>query len=288
MSRPVNCGCNMAKMRVGLVGCGNIGADFCIALQKGDIPAEISALTDIEPSKAELLLRSFQLSAKICGLEENAATADFLVECADATAVESVIDAAIKYHKDCLILSIGGLMTKPRLLEEARKHNVRVWLPSGALAGLDGVRAAREGGLHSVTLTTRKPPKGLEGAPYLIENNIRLDDLKEPKVIFEGTALEAVRAFPKNVNVAAALSLAGVGPRQTRVRVIADPRATTNSHEIVAEGAFGRLSAITENLPSPRNAKSSYLASLSGCAELRAAAEAFVMRRNQEGACRDR
>jgi len=112
--------------------------------------------------------------------------------------------------------------------------------------------------------------------------------LKEPKVIFEGTALEAVRAFPKNVNVAAALSLAGVGPRQTRVRVIADPRATTNSHEIVAEGAFGRLSAITENLPSPRNAKSSYLASLSGCAELRAAAEAFVMRRNQEGACRDR
>ncbi|MEA3365153.1 MAG: aspartate dehydrogenase domain-containing protein, partial [Candidatus Hydrogenedentes bacterium] len=192
------------------------------------------------------------------------------------------INAAIEYHKDCLILSIGGLITRPELLEKARQHKIQVWLPSGALAGLDGVRAAREGGLHSVTLTTRKPPKGLEGAPYLIENNIRLDDLKEPRVIFEGTALEAVKAFPKNVNVAAALSFAGVGPKQTRVRVVADPRATINSHEIVAEGAFGRLSAVTENLPSPRNAKSSYLASLSGCAELRAAAEAFMMRRNQD------
>ncbi|MFO7976079.1 MAG: aspartate dehydrogenase [Candidatus Hydrogenedentota bacterium] len=269
-------------MKVGLVGCGNIGADFCIALQKGDIPAEVAALTDIDPSRAELLLSNFQLSAKICSLEENAAAVDFLVECADATAVESVIHAAIKYQKDCLILSIGGLMTMPQLREEARRNNVQVWLPSGALAGLDGVRAAREGGLHSVTLTTRKPPKGLEGAPHLIENNICLDDLEEPKVIFEGTALDAVKAFPKNVNVAAALSFSGVGPKKTRVRVIADPRATTNNHEIVAEGAFGRLAAVTENLPSPRNAKSSYLASLSGCAELRAAAEAFVMRKNQD------
>jgi len=272
----------MAKMRVGLVGCGNIGADFCIALQKGNIPAEIAALTDIDPSRAELLISNFQLSAKICGLEENAALVDFLVECADASAVESVIDTAIKYKRDCLILSIGGVITRPELLEKARQHNIQVWLPSGALAGLDGVRAAREGGLHSVRLTTRKPPKGLEGAPYLIENNIRLDDLKEPRVIFEGTALEAVKAFPKNVNVAAALSFAGVGPQQTRVRVVADPRATINSHEIVAEGAFGRLSAVTENLPSPRNAKSSYLASLSGCAELRAAAEAFMMRQKQD------
>lgn len=273
----------MAKMKVGLIGCGNIGADFCIALQKGDIPAEIAALTDIDPSRAELLLSNFQLSAKVCSLEESAAAVDFLVECADASAVESVIDAAIKYKKECLILSVGGLMMMPRLIEEARRHNVRVWLPSGALAGLDGVRAAREGGLHSVTLTTRKPPKGLEEAPYLIENKIPLDGLKESMVIFEGTALDAVKAFPKNVNVAAALSFAGIGPRQTRVRVIADPHATMNSHEVVAEGAFGRLSAVTENLPSPRNAKSSYLASLSGCAELRAAAEVFVMRRNQNG-----
>ncbi len=275
----------MHKMKVGLIGCGNIGTDVCIALQKGDIPAEVAALTDIDRSRAEQMARSFQLSATICDLEENAASVDFLVECADAGVVAKVVDAAIRHRRDCLILSLGGLMTTPELLEAARQHGVQIWLPSGALAGLDGVRAGREGGLDRVTLTTRKPPGGLKGAPYLAERGISLDGLKEPKVVFDGTALEAVKAFPKNVNVAAALSFAGIGPERTRVRVIADPRATANSHEIVAEGAFGRLVAMTENLPSPRNAKSSYLASLSGCAELRAAAEAFVMRR-AEGAGR--
>jgi len=266
----------MAKMKVGLVGCGNIGADLCIALQKGAIPAEIVALTDIVEEHAKILLRTFQLNAKICDLDENAAGVDFVVECAGAEAVAGVLDACIKHHKHCLIMSVGGLMSGPDLLDRARKNNVQVHLPSGALCGLDGIRAAMEAGLHRVTLTTRKPPKGLEGAPYLVEHGISLENLSEPMVVFEGTALEAVNAFPKNVNVAGALSIAGIGPVETRVRVIADPRATSNSHEVVAEGAFGRLQTLTENMPSPRNAKSSYLASLSACAELRAAAMAFV------------
>ena len=133
-----------------------------------------------------------------------------------------------------------------------------------------------EAGLHNVTLTTRKPPKGLVGAPYLVENEIDVLSLTEPKVVFEGNAFEAARGFPANVNVAAALSLNGIGPYETKVRIIADPNATENSHEVVAEGAFGRMQTITTNMPSPRNPKSSYLASLSACAELRAAAVAFV------------
>jgi aspartate dehydrogenase len=141
---------------------------------------------------------------------------------------------------------------------------------------LDGVRAAVEAGLHTVVLTTRKPPKGLDGAPYLLEKGIDLSALTKPTEVFAGSAREACKAFPKNVNVAAALSLAGIGPDLTQVRVVADPRATDNVHEIVAEGAFGRLETRTVNLPSPRNAKSSYLASLSGVAELRAAAAAFA------------
>jgi aspartate dehydrogenase len=161
-------------------------------------------------------------------------------------------------------------------MDKARARNVQIRIPSGALCGLDGIRAAMEAGLHSVTLTTRKPPKGLCGAPYLVERGISLENLSEPMVIFEGTALEAVKAFPQNVNVAGALSIIGIGPSETRVRIIADPRATANSHEVIAEGAFGRLQTLTENLPSPRNAKSSYLASLSACAELRAAAMAFA------------
>jgi aspartate dehydrogenase len=173
-------------------------------------------------------------------------------------------------------MSISGLIEHPELLEQAAAKKIQVRIPSGALAGLDGIRAAMEAGLHSVVLTTRKPPKGLAGAPYLAEQNIDLLNLKEPMVLFEGTAREAMKAFPANVNVAGALSLSGIGPDETIVRVIADPKATENSHEVVAEGAFGRLKTVTTNLPSPRNAKSSYLASLSAVAELRAAAMTFV------------
>lgn len=269
-------------MKVGLVGCGNIGADLCIALQKGDIDASIVALTDIDEARALAMRKTFSLAATAnavtCSLDENAAASDFLVECAAPDAVPGVVRASIQHGCDCLILSVGGLMVNPALFDEAKARGTAIWLPSGALCGLDGVRAAKEGGLHSVTLTTRKPPKGLAGAPYLVENNIDIEHLSEPTVVFEGTALEACKAFPKNVNVAAALSFAGIGPAHTRVRVIADPATSSNTHEIVAEGAFGRLTTVTENLPSPRNPKSSYLASLSACAELRAAAAAFALR----------
>jgi len=268
----------MSKMKVGLVGCGNIGADLCIALQRGQIPAEIVRLTDIDASRARLLLSSFGLKAEICDLDRNAATVDLVVECAQPSVVKDVVDAAIRHARDCLILSVGGLMDHPELFDAARENNVQIRLPAGAMCGLDGVRAAMEAGLHHVTLTTRKPPKGLAGAPYLIENGLDVESLTEPKVVFEGSAREACKAFPHSVNVAASLSLVGIGPDETRVRVVADPHATVNTHEILAEGAFGQLKTVTDNLPSPRNAKSSYLASLSAVAELRAAAEQFLTR----------
>ena len=266
----------MATMNVGLVGCGNIGADICIALQKGAIPAEIVALTDVDSARAKVLLRSFQLDAAVCSLDQNAGKVDCLVECASADAVPGVVEAAIRHHTECIILSVGGLMSKPELFDRARASGIEIRIPSGALCGLDGIRAAMEAGLHQVTLTTRKPPKGFLGAPYLAEHGIELEDLDEPLVLFEGTALEAVKAFPQNVNVAASLSFAGIGPDETLVRIIADPDATLNTHEVVVEGAFGRMKTITENLPSPRNAKSSYLASLSAIAEVRAAAGRYV------------
>lgn len=273
----------MTRMKVGLVGCGNIGADLCIAIQKGEIPAEIVALNDVEVEHANLLKRTFQLDAAICGLDATAAKADFVVECAVADVVPEVVQTAIKHRKDCLIMSLSGLMTHPELLESAKANKIQLRIPSGALCGLDGIRSAMEAGLHTVTLTTRKPPKGLAGAPYLEANRIDLDNLTEAKVVFEGNALEAAKAFPANVNVAVALSITGIGPEETMVRVIADPNATENSHEVVAEGAFGRLETTTMNLPSPRNPKSSYLASLSAVAELRAAATAFVTHSAENG-----
>ena len=272
----------MTKMKIGIVGCGNIGADLCIALQKNEIHAEIAALTDIDAEHAKILLRSFQLDADVCDLDENASKVDYLVECAVAGAVKEVLESAMRHHIDCLIMSVGGLLDNVELGEEARASGIQVHIPSGALCGLDGIRAAMEAGLHSVSLTTRKPPAGLIGAPYLEENEIDLDGLEEATVVFEGSAREAVKAFPRNVNVAASLSFVGIGPDDTRVRIIADPAATMNIHEVVAEGAFGQLRTVTENLPSPRNAKSSYLASLSAIAELRSAAEAFVAHASTE------
>lgn len=266
----------MSNLKFGLVGCGNIAADLCIALGKRTIPADLVALTDIIDERAKVLTRSFNLDSVVCDLDENASKVDLLVECAVAEVVSAVVEAGIRNRTDCLIMSVGGLMENPDLYNRARESGIQIRIPSGALCGLDGIRAAMEAGLHTVELTTRKPPAGLEGAPYLVKNKIDLQGLTEPLTVFEGTALEAVKAFPKNVNVAASLSFAGIGPKETKVKVIADPEATLNIHEVVAEGAFGRLKTITENMPSPRNAKSSYLASLSAIAELRNAAVAHA------------
>ncbi|MBA7660637.1 L-aspartate dehydrogenase [subsurface metagenome] len=166
-------------------------------------------------------------------------------------------------------MSVGGLLGNEDLLDLAKKKDCKIYLPSGALAGLDGVKSASVGRIDSITLTTRKPPEGLKGAPYIIRNKIDLDAIIKETVIFEGSANEAVEGFPKNINVSAALSLAGIGAEKTRVRIIADPNLKRNIHEVEVKGEFGRLVSRTENLPSPKNPKTSYLACLSAIATLK-------------------
>lgn len=268
----------MAKMRVGLVGCGNIASDICQSIDNRAVPAEVVALTDIDVSHAETLRATYKLNAFIGALDELAGAVDYIVECAVAAAVPDVVTTAVSHGVDCLIMSVGGLLERPDLFDLARDNNVRLCVPSGAICGIDGIRAAMQAGLDEVTLTTSKPPKGLKGAPYLVEKGVELEGLTEPLVVFEGTAREAVKAFPANVNVAASLSLAGLGPDRTRVRIVADPAATVNSHEICAKGPFGELTAVMRNRPSPRNPKSSYMASLSACVEVASAAMLFAAR----------
>jgi aspartate dehydrogenase len=122
-------------------------------------------------------------------------------------------------------------------------------------------------------LTTTKSPKALAGAPFFETSKIKLDDITKSTVIYEGTAAEAVRAFPANVNVAAVLSLAGIGVDKTKVRIVADPQATTNQHEIAASGSFGEIIITVNNVPSPGNPKTSFLAVLSAIECLRAICE---------------
>jgi aspartate dehydrogenase len=166
---------------------------------------------------------------------------------------------------------VGGLIGKEKLLKLAK--NSRVYIPSGAICGIDGLKSASAGRIDSVTLTTRKPPKGLEGAPYLKERGIDPARFKDETVVFDGSAKDAIKGFPQNVNVSAVLSLAGIGAARTRVRIIASPGSERNIHEVEITGDFGKILTRTENVPSRTNPKTSALAILSAIATLGAIAD---------------
>ena len=194
---------------------------------------------------------------------------DLLIEAASGKAAADLLPLLARHRRPALILSTGGLLSRPERLRSLLKKGIPLYLPSGALAGLDGIKAAATGRLRSVTLTTRKPPKSLAGAPGILRRKIRLEKLRKPTVVFQGSARQAAKEFPQNINVAATLALAGIGPTRTRVKIIADPRVRTNIHEVEAAGDFGRLTARTENRPSPANPKTSLLAVRSAAATLK-------------------
>jgi aspartate dehydrogenase len=167
-----------------------------------------------------------------------------------------------------MVLSAGALLPRPDLLDLARDRGGQIIVPTGALLGLDAVTAAAEGTIHSVRMTTRKPPKGLVGAPYLERNGISVEGLNEAKRVFSGTAREAAAGFPANVNVAAALSLAGVGPDRTMIDIWADPGVTRNCHTIEVDADSARFTLSIENIPS-ENPKTGRITALSALAALR-------------------
>jgi aspartate dehydrogenase len=256
-------------MRVGIVGCGVIGTELAQAIDREIEDAQLVTLTDIDEKKAKELADSLEEKPKILLLDELIKESDLIIEAASKDVVSSLARKVIEQGKDIMIMSVGGLLGNEDILDLARKKDCKIYLPSGALAGLDGVKSASIGRIDSVTLTTRKPPEGLRGAPYIIRKKIDLDAINKETVIFEGTAAEAVKGFPKNINVSAALSLAGIGAEKTRVKIIVDPGIKRNIHEIEVKGEFGRLVSRTENLPSPKNPKTSYLACLSAIATLK-------------------
>ena len=180
-----------------------------------------------------------------------------------------VVQRAVRANRSVLVMSVGGLLRDRAWQRMARHSRGKIYLPSGALAGLDGVKAMALGRLHRVSLTTRKPPQALADAPYVRRKRLRLDRLTRPSLIFEGSARAAVSAFPQNTNIAAALTLAsGVSDRRARIRVIADPTIRFNIHELEIEGDCGRLQCRVESRPST-NPKTSELAVRSAVAMLK-------------------
>ncbi len=262
----------MKKIKVGIVGCGTIGGEIARACQgrlKKDV--ELTAICDADEKKATALNRILNKKVHILKLNELIKKCDFLVEAASAKISVEVLNICIKNKKSCLVMSVGGLLGNEKLLESARSKGVKVYIPSGAICGIDGLKSASVGKIESVTITTRKPPKGLVGAPYLIENGIDVAGLKEETVVFEGTAADAVKGFPQNVNVSAVLSIAGIGSGLTRVRIIASPNCASNIHEIEIAGEFGKITTRAENVPSKNNPKTSALAIFSAIATLEGA-----------------
>jgi len=256
-------------IKSGIIGCGTIGgviADAIVGRFKDSIT--LTGVSDVNETNARALIKKLNLKAEILKQSELIKKCDLIIESASGSVSYEIAKEALRAAKSIIVMSTGGLLDKPDIFLIAGKSAGKLYIPSGAICGLDGLKGAMMRRVESVTLTTKKPPKGLAGAPYITENKIDLDSIKDETVIFEGAAIDAVKGFPQNVNVAATLSLSGLGATKTKVRIMTSPGYTSNTHEVEITGDFGRLKTVTDNVPMPTNPKTSYLAALSAIAVL--------------------
>ena len=255
-------------LKIGIVGMGVIGRRVAEAVSRG-VPGTTLVGVSVRKPETAAGFAVFPLDALI-------ERSDLIVEAATQAALSELGPAVLSAGRHLMVLSVGALVG---VLDEwarlAEKHGCRILVPSGAIAGLDGVKGAREGAITAVTMETRKPPRGLAGAPYIEQQRIDLDAITTETLIFEGPASAAVKAFPANVNVVAALSLAGIGPERTRIKLYAVPGEARNQHRITVEGEFGTLRIEVENVPSenPRTGRLSYLSAIAMLREMGASVQ---------------
>jgi len=245
-------------MNLGIIGCGAIGTDVAKAADKmKDI--EKIYLFDIKKDASNKLCKSIN-KAEIKPVKDFLIEVDVVFEAASQGAVEEYAEQIIKAGKDLVVMSVGSLLDDKfinKIEKIAKEKRCKIYLPSGAVCGIDGVLSASIDIIDEVTLVTTKPMESFD------------KKFEKRSVVFEGNAGAAVKKFPMNINVAASLALAGVGFDKTKVKIVADPVVTRISHKILAHGKFGRLRAEVENMPNPKNPKSSYMASLSAIATLK-------------------
>jgi aspartate dehydrogenase len=266
-------------MRVCLIGCGAIGSELAVAIDSGKVgSATLVALFDIIEDAAQRLRMRLQndnvaifsnFSELTSSPEFN--VADIVIEAASQAAAKNIGKRVVEFKKDLLLMSVGALADElflSQLLGVVSMNGKHIYIPSGAIAGIDAIKSVK-GMLDSVTLTTTKNPRALAGAPFFNSDPKRLNSMKKKTLVYQGTAADAVNKFPANINVAAVLSLAGIGIQETKVKIIADPHITVNQHQIEAAGAFGSMAITVRNIPSPNNPKTSFLAVLSAIECLR-------------------
>ena len=258
----------MSSIRVAIAGLGAIGRVLARRLADGVPGLTLACAAARDRAKAQAWLDAQKIAAPLVDLDALPEHADIAVECAPAAVIEDICRPMLAAGKRVMVLSAGALLPRPHLIELAKQNGGQIIVPTGALLGLDAVAAAAEGTIHSVRMITRKPPDGLAGAPYLVANKISVEGLNTAKCVFAGNAREAAAGFPENVNVVAALSLAGIGPDRTTIEIWADPAVSRNCHNIEVDADSARFSFAIENIPS-ENPKTGRITALSALAALR-------------------
>lgn len=256
-------------LKIGLLGVGAIGRTIATALDQKQVDAELVALSDQDCARAKQLSSELSSHPPLLSVEEMIDRCELAVEAASQAALPDFVPKALARGRDMLIMSVGGLLGREEWFREASVKGCRIYVPSGAIAGLDGIKSASIGRIESAELTSRKPVKALAGSKYVLDRGIQLDGMKEDAIIFDGSAEDAARAFPATSNVAASLRLAVDPSAAVRVRVVAVPGGSENVHEIRVQGEFGRLSMRVENVPSKTNPRTSQLAAFSAIATLK-------------------
>lgn len=262
-------------MRILIIGCGSIGSVLAKAVH--DMP-EVDRIyvTDQSKDYALHLIESLEKARYVDNVNDNIVKilgeVDLAVEAASQDAARKFIPFVLENGADVMVMSVGVFADdafREKCFTLAKKHRSRLYVPSGAICGTDGLHSASAAKIQEVHLITRKGPRGLRGAPGLKMKGIDIDSLTEPTVVFEGNARDASNQYPKNLNVAATISLLGVGFDNTHVTIICDPTTERNAHTLVVKGDFGELRCETQNVPSPMTPSTSYLAALSAVAAIK-------------------
>lgn len=257
------------QQRVAIAGLGAIGLKVARAFDTGLPGLTLVAVAGRDKGRTLSQAANLACAPSVTDAAALAGIADIVVDCAPSASFAALAASVVDAGRMLITVNAGALLRHMDLVDRARDTGARIVVPTGALLGLDAVRAAAEGTIASVTMVTRKPPGGLEGAPYLVERGISLAGLTQATCVFEGNAVDGARGFPANVNVAAALGLAGIGPERTRLQIWADPSIERNMHSIEVEADSARFSLRIENVPSDENPRTGRITALSVIACLR-------------------
>jgi aspartate dehydrogenase len=265
-------------LKIGIVGCGAIGSYLAeTILNRFNEEAELSAIFDIQTEKLSIL--SDRLANKkliALNLEDLILKSQLVIEATHTSSAYEIAQRAISFQRHIMVMSVGGILKRFFELKElAKEKKVKLLIPSGAICGIDGLKAMALSKIEKVLLTTRKNPKAFKGNIYLLRKKINLDKIREDTLLFSGNASEAIRFFPQNINICATLAIVVGDPKKIEVRIIASPHIDKNIHELEIESNAGKIFTRCENVVCPQNPKTSFLAVLSAIACLKDFIESF-------------